>query len=149
MKEQAAAHLARSTTAHTSSMLQGWSHIATLQKHHRSAIAAASALHCCAVCLQVLRCCVQQTHIRACSVWSFVCSNRHWLQRQHCFSISCVPSTLIRCIRALTSLCAYPGTRLTRVAVLTGHVLIKAVGDVDQSGNQYVLLRTLTLAMNM
>ncbi len=30
----------------------------------------------------------------------------------------------------------------------TCHMLVKAVGDVNQSGNQYVLLRTLTLVMN-
>jgi len=69
VKEQAAAHLARSTAAHTSTILLGWREIAAVQRCQRYAKATASALHCCAACLQVLRCCVQQTHIRACSVW--------------------------------------------------------------------------------
>ncbi len=35
VKEQAAAHLARSTTAHTSSMLLGWREIAAVQRCQR------------------------------------------------------------------------------------------------------------------
>ena len=86
VKAQAAAHLARSIAAHTSNVLQGWSHVAALQKHHRSATATARALH--------LLCCVLASAQVLCTAGSqpslfsmvLVCSNRHWLQHQHCFS---------------------------------------------------------------
>ena len=130
------------THQHHTSGLEGDCSCSTVPEVGKSNCKCLALLCCVLASAQVL--CPTDTHPSLFSM-VLVCSNRHRLQRQHCFSSSHVPSTLIRCIRALTSLGAYPGTRLTRVAFLIGHMLIKAVGDVDQEVVNMSCLKPLHL----